>query len=137
MLLRRAVGILLTFTLSACWRYDSVGALPAAVTFPGDVRVQIYDGEVVVLSHASLAADTIRGVEVARSRTRAIPLAAVDGIEVKQFNMTDSVIFAVLVAALIHFALTGFRNRPFGGPRGPYGAAPQAPATALAPTAAG
>lgn len=109
---RQTVGLVLMFSMSACWRYSEVGALPDPVELPPQTRVHIYDGEVVSLTTARLAADTIRGIERETRRERVIPLAAVDLIEAKRFQVVDSVIFATLAVLVFVFIVRGLGRRP-------------------------
>lgn len=119
---RRLVALLLMFSMSACWRYQEVGALPDPVNLPPQSRVHIYDGEVVSFQLARLEADTIRGTERGTGRARVIPLAAVDLIEAKQFQVIDSILFGTAVIVLFYFSVRGISNRPIIIPDGGTGA---------------
>lgn len=115
---RRAVALLLTFSLSACWRYQALGALPDPTPLPPQTRVHVYDGSMVSLTQAQLASDTVRGFDRETRQPRVIPLAAVDSIEAKQFQVIDSILFGTAALLLFYYSVRGLGRRPIG-PGGP------------------
>jgi hypothetical protein len=116
-LVRGALLLALMFWSTACFHYTPVGALPRTTRLPNDLRVELYDGRIELLSRSQMVSDTIVGVRTSTGSQIRIPLAHVDAIEVKTFSLVDSLIAGGIAVTLFYYMVRGIANRPMPGPR--------------------
>jgi hypothetical protein len=112
----RALALLaMMVSVTGCFAWQTVGALPTSADLPADTRITKYDGTTITLAQSRIENDTIRGYVDGSHFRHVIPLAAVDLIEAKQLQPKQSVIAGVLVGGLVYVVVRGLQTtRPFG-----------------------
>jgi hypothetical protein len=102
MMNRRIAALLLMLVGgAACFTTQPVGALQPTQDLPRRVSIYRYDGEVIRLDRARIAADTVRGFAAAGFDEFRSPLAHIDSMTYQRLERRDSAIFATVVVVLI------------------------------------
>ena len=116
--LRRPLALLaLVIVVAGCFDWRTVGALPTAADLPADTRITRMDGTAIVLAQARIQNDTITGYVSGSHVKHVIPLAHVDLIEARQFQVKRSLIAGALVGTMLYLMVEGLQaTQPFGPP---------------------
>jgi len=113
--LRPMALFMMVVSVSGCFDWQTVGALPRTADLPPETRITRYDGTTIVLAQARIENDTIRGYISGNNTRQVIPLAAVDLIETKRIQPKQSVVATVLVVGLVYVVVELMKwSQPFG-----------------------